>query len=351
MRIALVADAKDGLAGGVERHVFELAVAQRARGDSPVVVVPKSGGLAAACEEHDIPVVIAPLRAERPLTDDLCSLFTDIGASIIHSHTYIPNPQVIAAGNRIGIPCVYTHHVQSGFRIPDLEFAMISVCADVFERLKKEGFPEDRLYYIPNGTRVIPRAADASGGPSLISVGRLSPAKGLDVAILAVAELRRRHGPDCPVLNVYGAGVMEEYLQHMASLLGLADTVRFRGIELGILERCPATDVLVLASRVEACPLVVLEAMSRGMPVVATRCAGEIERMMPDQRYGRIVKAGSIAALADGIDSMLADVAAGRFDPDLSISRHRELYSVEEMAERVDAVYQHLLAPRASAVG
>lgn len=45
--------------------------------------------------------------------------------------------------------------------------------------------------------------------------------------------------------------------------------------------------------------------------------------MLPDRRYGRIVPVNSITALADAIDSMLADIASGQFDPDLLVKRQQ----------------------------
>ena len=353
MRIAQVTDVKEGLCGGIERHVLNLAIAQKARGDNPIVVTPRSGDLTAACDEYGIPVAIETRLSGRPVPDetrrtinDLCPLFTKLGVDVIHCHAPSPEMQVIAAGNRIGIPCVYTHHVQKRFRISNLEFAAITVRRSVFEHLKNDGFPEERLYYVPNGTKVMPRVTSGSPRPNLISVGRLELIKGLDIAILAMAELRQRQGLDCPGLNIYGEGPWEGYLQEMVSVLCLDDTVRFHGGQPGILERCPATDILIVSSRSEAGYLVALEAMSRGMPIVATR-AGEIEEMVPDLRYGYIARNGSVMALADSIESMLSDVRAGRFDPDLPISRHRELYTAERMAERVDAVYKRLLTRNA----
>jgi glycosyltransferase involved in cell wall biosynthesis len=99
--------------------------------------------------------------------------------------------------------------------------------------------------------------------------------------------------------------------------------------------------VSILSLCTEAGSLVAVEAMSRGMPIVATP-VGEIEEMIPDQRYGYIVRSGSILALADGIESMLSDVRAGRFDPDLPISRHRALYALDKLVERIDAIYKRL---------
>jgi L-malate glycosyltransferase len=352
MKIAQVVDVdvKDGLAGGIERHVFNLATVQKERGDSPIVVVPGPGGLTAACDEYGIPVAIEPHLSRQPtsIIDDLCSRFTNLGVEVIHCHSPNSGMKATAAGNRIGIPCVYTHHIdkileilETVFNIPDLEFALIAVSRNTFQRLKKNGFPEERLYYIPNGTKAAPRLTNGLSRPSLIAVGRLERVKGFDIAILAMAELKRRHGLSCPPLNIYGAGSMAGYLKEMVSVLCLDDTVRFHGVQLGVLERCPATDILIVSSRAETGPLTALEAMSRGLPIVSTR-VGEIEEMLPDQRYGYIVQTESIIALADGIESMLSDVRAGRFDPDLPISRHRGLYSVEKMAERVDAVYKRL---------
>jgi glycosyltransferase involved in cell wall biosynthesis len=368
MRIAHITDVKDGLAGGIERHVFELAVNQKKRGDSPVVVAPEPGGLTASCEEYGIPVTIEARPAGQPaaIIDDLCALFKDLGAEVIHCHTPNSAAKALAVGNRMGIPCVYTLHVDKGliipnlgnefkvpdryseFKFPNLEFAVIAVSRRLFERLKYQGFPEESLYHIPNGTKVVPRGAGGSPRPGLISVGRLDFIKGFDIAILAMAVLQRRYGSDCPPLNVYGIGAMEEQLKEMVSILSLDNTVRFHGVQLGILERCPASDILIVSSRMEAGPLVAVEAMSRGMPIVATR-VGEIEEMIPDQRYGYIVRTGSILALADGIESMLSDVRAGRFDPELPISRHRALYALDILVERVDAVYKRLTTRNASA--
>jgi L-malate glycosyltransferase len=95
-------------------------------------------------------------------------------------------------------------------------------------------------------------------------------------------------------------------------------------------------------SRLEEGPLVVLEAMSRGMPIV-TSDVGDVREMLPDQRYGRIVPVDSITEFADAIDSVLADIADGNFDPNLLKERHRELYTTEKMAERVEAVYENVL--------
>jgi len=369
MRIAHVTGVRsDGLNGGIERHVLNLATAQKARGDAPLVVVPEPGALTEACTEYGIPVAVeaglAGATTRQALSADpqtkrtienLCSLFAKSGTEIIHSHTRAAGAKTITAGNRIRVPCIFTDHelrISSPYDDLNLRFAAIVVCRSVFELLRRKIPPEETLYYIPNGTKAqghITRhkLVTSRPHPELMSVGRQVFSKGLDILILAMAELKRRRGSDCPALNIYGEGSLEGELKEMVLVLRLDNRVRFHGAKPGILEVCPATDVLVVSSRIETGPLVALEAMSRGMPIVATS-VGDIPEMIPDQRYGHVVKAGSIIALADGIESMLADVYAGRFDPDLSIERHRRLFTVEKMADCMDAAYKDWIAREAT---
>lgn len=362
MRIVHVTHVKDGHGGGIDRHIFNLAVAQKARGDDPIVVATGPGDLTAAFGEYGITVVIEPRLYGRSMphgvsadpeirraVDGLCSLFKNVAAEVVHCHFPNLRTMTITAGNRIGIPCVYTNHVYKAFTVPNLDFDVITVGRNAFRQLQDGGFPAERLHYVPNGTRAVPRVLNGSTPPSLMWVGRMEPVKAPDIAILAMADLKQKRGRECPVLNIYGKGGMEGHLKEMVAVLRLGDVVRFHGIQQGILERCLATDMLIVSSREEAGPLVVLEAMSRGMPIVATR-VGEIGEMIPDKRYGKVVMSGSIAALADGIESMLADLRAGRFDPDLPISRHREFYTVEKMTEGVAAAYKCTIARKFSSL-
>jgi glycosyltransferase involved in cell wall biosynthesis len=86
------------------------------------------------------------------------------------------------------------------------------------------------------------------------------------------------------------------------------------------------------------------------MPIVACNI-GDVDEMLPDRRYGRVVPMNSILALADEIDSTLADIASGQFNPDPVIGRHQSQYSVEAMADRTAAVYQSAIARLELALG
>jgi glycosyltransferase involved in cell wall biosynthesis len=296
----------------------------------------------------------------------LAKQFRDFNADVIHCHELQPAAQAIPAGNRVRIPCVVTLHIPNiRGNLSRLKFAkslgarfkIVALCRSDFESLKESDLPETDIYYVPNGTPPAssrpPVAAVTSHRPNLIFAGVLEPRKGIDVVILAMAELRRRRGRDCPTLNIYGDAndqLFYDYYKEMAEVCGLSDIIRFCGMQPGILESCPSSDILVVPSRAETGPLVVLEAMSRGMPIVATD-VGEVAEMLPDPRYGRIIPVMigtrtqriSVAALADAIESLLSDIADGRFEPGLLIDRHRSFYTIERMAESIDMIYKEAL--------
>lgn len=362
MRVVHATNAVAQTIVGVDRHMVTLAVAQKERGVMPMVLTDRPGYLTEACELHDIPVTVVPElnpKGRKPgpppkkVIDAMASLCVSFGADVIHCHSLPTAAVAYFASDRSRSTCVFTHHnklddmaASWALQLWSAKFSIISVSRTGVEDLKRSGVPEELIYHVPNGTNAVPSAAPmvpGSGHPNLILVaGVMTPRKGIDVAVLVMHELRRRRGQDCPVLNIYGAFGQEEFVKEMTSVLGLTDIVRFHGRQLGILDRCPDTDILLVTSRTEAGPIVVAEAMSRGMASVCTD-VGEVGEMIPDSRYGRIVPVESIMAFADAVESMLSDIAGGQFDPRLLIERHRSLYSGATMAERVEEVYQALL--------
>jgi glycosyltransferase involved in cell wall biosynthesis len=364
MRIIHVTNSAGKSTLGVEKETSNLAMAQKARGSDVMMAIDSQGVFTATCRKNGISVMLheglgLPLgrsgaMARENAVRDFIKCLEGFNPDIIHCHSANAALVAIPAGNRMNIPCVFTNDstgpVIEG-RKKGLRFAIICITKASFEELKDEAAGTG-VYYIPNGTRTLPptQARQARGGrsPDLIFVGTLVSKKGVDIAILAMAELRRRLGQDCPVFNVYGDGPDMAYLTEMVAVLELDHIVKFHGFRSGILEHCPRTDILILPSRYEASPLVVLEAMSCGMPIVASD-VGDVANMLPDQRYGRVIRRDSIIALADAVETLLADIAGARFNPDLLIERHRSIYSIEKWAERIDEAYKQILLDNSAA--
>lgn len=145
----------------------------------------------------------------------------------------------------------------------------------------------------------------------LVSVGRLSPEKGHRVLIEALAHLDRA-GAGAFTLELIGPGPEQEALRALARERGLADRVTLSGLVPwgpALFERLDAADLFVLPSLTEGLPRALLEAMSRGLPAIATRVGGvpDVLDEMPDAAPGApLVPPGDPVALAARIRDYMA---------------------------------------------
>ena len=153
--------------------------------------------------------------------------------------------------------------------------------------------------------------AAATDGDSLLAVGRLVPRKGFEVLLDAFARL----APGRPHLRLRLAGDGEERvaLEAQATTAGLAERVEFLGAlePTALRERYRRASAVVCPSREDFFPLVILEAMSSGCPVVASR-VGAIPSVIEHGVTGLLVPPGDAAALAQALAACLEDAAARR---------------------------------------
>jgi glycosyltransferase involved in cell wall biosynthesis len=178
--------------------------------------------------------------------------------------------------------------------------------------------------HVPEGTRLV------------VSAGGLEERKGFDVLLDAFARLGGRRA----WLVIAGDGPDAADLRERADRLGLGERVRFLGYRRDMPEVLASADVFVLASRKDSLANVMLEAMSLGVPVVATETGGVPLALGGDPPAGWVVPAREPEALArtlgqllDSLDS--ADVAARTEEAGRRI---REWFSVERMVKDVEAV-------------
>lgn len=160
----------------------------------------------------------------------------------------------------------------------------------------------------------------------LLFVGRLRIRKGVEVLLAALARLVR--GGLAPRLLIAGDGEHRRRLAHECARLGLDDRVRFLGrcsaAELGaLLARCRA---LVVPSTYEGMPLVVLEAMAAGRPVVASAVSG-IPEVVGDGETGWLVPAEDPERLAEALREVLANEEEANRRGQLGRQRVAERYS------------------------
>ncbi len=171
------------------------------------------------------------------------------------------------------------------------------------------------------------------GAPLLVAAGRLHEQKRFDVLLEAFAAVRR--GAPAARLAVVGTGSLRGELEARAAALGVADGVLFAGFRADVPDVLAAADVFVLSSDDEGLPMVVIEAMAAGRPVVATR-VGAVEDLVEDGVTGCIVPRRDPTALAEALSGLLRDAAAARAMGEAGRARVRERYPLDLCLDRTE---------------
>jgi glycosyltransferase involved in cell wall biosynthesis len=203
--------------------------------------------------------------------------------------------------------------------------------------------PKVRVIYnavIPAvGVPSVPESA-ASVGPRPVFgvVGRLSFEKGVDVFLRACDVLRKRGRAFSAV--VVGDGPELDRLLALRSELGLADVVGFRPSTATVRSTYATLDALVIPSRSEGLPNVLLEALAEDLPVVST-AVGAVPEVLQDPAAGLVVPAEDPSALADA----MATVADGGRTPAARRARRAcvERFSLDSRARAHVVLYRELL--------
>lgn len=205
-------------------------------------------------------------------------------------------------------------------------------------------WPADKIEVIPNGvdTRALRRdrspelrreLTGPEDRPVLLCPARLDPQKGHAHLLAALPRL-----PEV-ILALAGTGELQPTLEVQASELGVRDRVRFLGLRFDVPELMAASDIVVLPSLFEGLPIVPLEAMAAGRPVVATRIGGTDEAIL-DGETGLLVPPEDPPALAAAIRFLLEEPqrsarmgehgrlhVARRFDLATMVARTTALYT------------------------
>jgi glycosyltransferase involved in cell wall biosynthesis len=210
------------------------------------------------------------------------------------------------------------------------------------------GFPREIMEIIPWGARSIPYDVDAGArrrlglpetAPVIVCLANFTPTKGQAVIVDAMAALTERFPGIRAVLA--GDGPELAAMRERAAARGVAGSVLFPGSFREPWDLLRAADVFVLASEIEGLPLVVLEAMSQGVPVVATDVGGMPEAVI-DGVTGFLVPPRDPAALAAAITWILSDTAVALRMREAALARFEQRFTMERMLESHRDLYQRL---------
>lgn len=353
----------DGYAGR-ESVVHRLAAAQAEAGlDVRVVAVVEEGRdeppFPEMARADGVPVDVVALPGRAYLTEGrrVADLLRGHRADVAHTHGYRPDVVGAVAARAVGVATVSTVHgfIGGGLRNRLYEWMqswslrrfdrVVGVSAGVARELLGRGVPAGRVRVVRNAwagsdDELVARdeARDRLGVERdafhIGWVGRLSREKGLDVLLDA---LRSSEASDV-CLSVVGAGPEEAELRRRAQRLPRGVDVHWHGRIERASRLFRAFDVLVLSSRSEGTPMVLLEAMGAGVPVVSTEVGGVPDVISTDE--GWLVPAEDPGSLWSAVAEVRRHPRAAADRAAAAADRLERRFGRDEWVSRYDEVYR-----------
>jgi glycosyltransferase involved in cell wall biosynthesis len=357
MKVGLVSSLERG--GPVE-HTVTLAGGLAARGVE-VRAVCATPAIAARLEAAGARATVAPLRHQLDLAGARRMRRALAGVDVVHAQDrraglwtrLLPPAHAVVVFTVHGLPEPYLPppagaerpglRARLAYRVVDARLArradaVITVSHAVERELvTRLGWPADRITVIPNGVALgarLPRHGELVG-----TLTSFAPVKGLGVFLEAAAVLAAAR--PATRFALYGTGPEAAALQAQARAFGLDGAVRFPG-HTASRTALATMSVLVLSSYMENSPLALLEAMTAGVPVVATRVGG-VPELVPEGT-GLLVAPGDPAALAAAIGRLLDDPALAREQADAARAHIERGGGADAMVARTLDLYQALRA-------
>ena len=359
--------------GGISSYVLSLSEALQRRGHH-IVIASGGGALEAQAQALGFTHWTAPLHTSAEFSlqvfragGQLAQRLRQEPVDLIHAHTRVG--QVVAArlSSSLKVPYVTTwdgfFRRNLGRRLwPCTGALTIAISEPVRRHLISEfHVPESRVRLVVNGVdparfaepppapalqEFRERWRIAAGAPVIGAIGRMASGrvKGFDLLLDAVHLLER----DFPQLQVVmvGDGPRRPFIHEKIDRFGLQGRVHLTGAAADVRIPLALMDVFVFPVRWnEGFGLSLIEAMAAGRPVVASR-AGAVPDIVEHGRSGWLVEMENSQALAEGIARLLRDRGLAQRMAAAARQRVQERFSLEQMTDRVEAVYQEVVSSK-----
>jgi glycosyltransferase involved in cell wall biosynthesis len=270
-------------------------------------------------------------------------LLREFDPEIVHTHTITATlvARVAVTGRRARVVATVHNEYQRGVILMSAAHRVVGVSVAVSAAMRRRGVPGRKVRTVLNGVvgsvrRQVQHPAPTVdlAEPAVVSVGAVSHRKGADVLVKAATELAVSHGA-----HTYFAGNIDwEEPRQAAERSAGSENVHFLGFSPDPRPLLSAATVFVLASRRDPAPLVLVEAMEAGLPIVACAVDG-VPELLGDGAAGLLVAPDDPAALVEGIRRLLDDEGERRRLGEAA--RHR---SVQFGVSRVSADYRDVYA-------
>lgn len=242
---------------------------------------------------------------------------------VVHLHNHFANSScsvAMIASEMSGIPFSFTLHGPAIFFEPKwwrldekIAHARFVACISHFARSQAMLFSDqrhwDKLKIIHCGVDPAAYARrDGPRGKRVLFVGRLAAIKGVPLLLRAFTAVAKDH-PDA-YLTIIGDGPDRAALEVEAAAAGISGRVAFLGYQPqeAVAAQLAQSDMMMLPSFAEGVPVVLMEAMATGLPVIASRVAG-VPELVEDGVSGFLVPPGDLGALTERLGLLMADQA------------------------------------------
>lgn len=355
--------------GGAQTLLLEICKnSDRERFDPEVACMHGRGVFAAEFEKAGIKVhSLSPGKWPPFYLPNFLKLLRETDPEILHLHLFganlIAKPLAALAGKRALV--VHDHCNDAGRGNPLLLLAdalanrlaarVIAVSGSIRDFLiNREGVDPDRIIVLSNGidarTFVAPddrKRAEARTAldfpPEAFVVGgmgRLVPQKNFNLFLEVAARVLTRH--PSAFFVIAGTGPEEQALKAKATELGINDRVRFLGHVSDRLALYHSFDTLLMTSDFEGTPMVLLEAMSCGLPVVASSVDG-IAEVCTTSRDALLVSPGDVLGFTSALERVLKDITLCEELGRNARATVLERYEIRKLTARIESLYDDIL--------
>jgi len=357
--------------GGAERVICHLAKEFTRRGvGTTIVCLREKGQFGEELEAEGVPVVALQSTRSHDVGAilRLSHLLFKVRPDIVHVHDlYSMLYGLLASLGGLGFPVVFTAHgmifrdmrrQRSRFRLAARFLgALTAVSQDAGDCHAQYLDWRKSVDVILNGVPNKPRPGEHREHLRqclgifrdtfiFLAAGIAKPEKGYEDLLQAAALLRDASPGRAFVVLVAGTISGDAYCRSLLTLhekLGLHDTVRFLGLRSDVWELYGAADALILSSRSEGLPMVVLEAMMAGIPVVATKVGG-VPSALGDG--GLLVDVASPRQLGDAMQELLANPRLAELLAQCGRTRAINEYTTDRMAARYLELFEEVVGGR-----
>jgi sugar transferase (PEP-CTERM/EpsH1 system associated) len=341
--------------GGMERLLIQFArFADRKRFELAFISLRERGKLASQLEDLQWPVqALGKQPGLRPgLVFRLARRLRRLNPDVVHTHNTAAFLYGTTAALLVGVPrIIHTRHGQRfqassretfAFRtLSRLAHRVVSVSEDGRQLTVAEGVRADRACLIRNGVDLaqFSYSGPRPGGPAMV-VARLSAEKDIATLIQAMKHLScQLDSQRQPLtLSIVGDGALRPQLESLTRSLELGATIRFLGERNEVPALLAEASMFVLPSLTEGISLTLLEAMARGLPVVATDVGGNPE-VVEAGRTGLLVSARDPRALAQAMMKIHSDRELGLEMGRCGRQRVEAEFSVQAMVQAYERYY------------